>query len=100
MRPGRDVTVAPGSKVWINYFASLDGADEPFDTSMTLQRPFTFKLGQGKVLPGLDIAVQSMAVREIAKFLIDPEYAYGPLGCQPRIPPSEFIYLFIVVILS
>ena len=40
------------------------------------------------VIWGVDIAVGSMHKKERSKFLISPEYAFGKLGCPPRIPPQ------------
>ena len=40
------------------------------------------------VIWGVDIAVASMHKKERSKFLISPEYAFGKLGCPPRIPPQ------------
>ena len=34
------------------------------------------------------LAVASMKEKEVADFLISPDYAFGPMGCPPRIPPA------------
>ena len=42
--------------------------------------------GSGKLLPGVEIGISTMRVKEKARFLICAEYAYGDKGCPPRIP--------------
>ena len=49
-----------------------------------------------EVIPGWEVAVKSMRRNERSQFLIAPDYAFGPMGCPPRIPPnatseSEFL---------
>ena len=41
-----------------------------------------------EVIPGWEIAVKSMRRNERSQFLISPEYAFGEMGCPPRIPPN------------
>ena len=40
------------------------------------------------VIWGVDIAVATMYKKEISQFLFSPQYAYGEMGCPPRIPPD------------
>jgi len=44
--------------------------------------------GSGKLLPGVEIGISTMRVKEKARFLIRAEYAYGDKGCPPRIPEN------------
>lgn len=48
---------------------------------------------------GLDLATKTMKKGEISKFLVSPSYAYGEMGCPPRIPANAEI-LYIVEILN
>lgn len=34
------------------------------------------------------MGVASMRKSELARLLIKPEYAFGKMGCPPRIPPD------------
>ena len=43
----------------------------------------------GECIVGWDIAVSTMRKGELSRFLISPNYAYGELGCPPRIPPNS-----------
>ena len=51
--------------------------------------PFTFALNNGSIIAGLDEAVKSMKVGEVAIVHVIPDYAYGRLGCPPRIPANS-----------
>ena len=41
-----------------------------------------------EVIPGWEIAVKSMYRNECSQFLISSQYAFGKMGCPPRIPPN------------
>ena len=51
-------------------------------------QPFKFTLGQGSVIPGWDQSVDSMQVGEMIDLKCAPEFAYGPHGAPPAIPPD------------
>ncbi|RLN63384.1 hypothetical protein BBJ29_001738 [Phytophthora kernoviae] len=51
--------------------------------------PFEFQLGREKVIKGWDIGVATMAVGEVARFIISPQYAYGSEGFAPKVEPDE-----------
>ncbi|CAG8516154.1 10058_t:CDS:10 [Ambispora gerdemannii] len=50
--------------------------------------PFTFQLGSGQVVHGLDEAVKTMFVGEKCEISLTSEYAYGKIGYLPFIPPN------------
>ncbi|GAB6028703.1 Inactive peptidyl-prolyl cis-trans isomerase fkbp6 [Chamberlinius hualienensis] len=81
-----------GATVVINYDAYIEYQMEPFDSTRLRKKPQSVCLGNGDVITGLDIAVQSMTQNEVAHFLIKPEYAYGKMGCPPRIPGNAAVY--------
>ena len=64
--------------VTVHYIAYLHG--HPIDSSYTRHSPYTFRLGTGAVLRGWDAAVASMSVGEVARFVVQPRYAYGEAG--------------------
>ena len=43
-------------------------------------------LSIGEQILGWEIAIPTMKKGEKSRFLIKPEYAYGKMGCPPRIP--------------
>lgn len=76
-----------GDDVTMHYRGTLlDGTQ--FDSSYDRSTPFTFKLGDGKVIKGWDIAGKTMAKGEKAKITLKSEYAYGEAGSPPKIPPN------------
>ena len=49
----------------------------------------TYRIIAGECIAGWDVAVSTMRKGELSRFLISPVYAYGELGCPPRIPPNS-----------
>lgn len=76
-----------GDDIQMHYKGTLmDGT--VFDSSYDRGTPFSFKLGDGKVIKGWDIVGKTMAKGERAKVTLKPEYAYGAAGSPPKIPPN------------
>jgi peptidylprolyl isomerase len=65
-----------GDTVRVHYTGKLDD-DSKFDSSVG-REPLEFALGSGQVIPGLDKAVEGMAVGENKSVRIEAEEAYGP----------------------
>lgn len=77
----------PGDDVQMHYRGTLlDGTE--FDSSYSRDAPFTFKLGDGKVIKGWDVVAKTMCKGEKAKVTLKPEYAYGAAGSPPKIPAN------------
>lgn len=55
------------------------------------KKPHSIKLDTGSVIPGLNIALNSMRKLETARFLIKPNYAYGSVSKE-----SAFFHIFII----
>jgi FKBP-type peptidyl-prolyl cis-trans isomerase len=88
LTPGYGVKVPVAARVRIHYNAYFEMNDEPFDSTYLRSKSFEFKLGDGSVVLGLDMAVASMKKNEKAQFIFEPEYYIGQRGCAPRVPPS------------
>ena len=67
----------------------IDGTE--FDSSRARESPFTFKLGEGKVIKGWEIAIAAMQKGEKAVITLQPEYAYGANGAPPKISPNAVL---------
>jgi peptidylprolyl isomerase len=78
-----------GDTVRVHYTGKLDD-DSKFDSSVG-REPLEFALGRGQVIPGLDKAVEGMAVGENKSVRIEAEEAYGPRQDQliQEVPKSE-----------
>lgn len=76
-----------GDDVQMHYRGTLlDGTQ--FDSSYDRGTPFSFKLGDGKVIKGWEVVGKTMAKGEKAKVTLKPEYAYGESGSPPKIPAN------------
>lgn len=107
---GIGAEVPEGAIVRVHYNGYLEYSDEPYDSSRLRNRLHQFRLGgggcvpylhvhalsswllirchAGEVLLGWDMGVKTMRKNEKAEFLLSPKYAFGQMGCPPRIPPD------------
>ncbi|XP_075928725.1 inactive peptidyl-prolyl cis-trans isomerase FKBP6 isoform X2 [Petromyzon marinus] len=81
------------SAVRVNYNAYLEYSDEPYDSSHLRKEESRLWLSKGAVMPGLEVGLLTMCKGELARFLVRSDYAYGALGCPPRIPPNSTLLL-------
>ena len=75
----------------IHYSMHLEGQDEPYDSSILRGKPEKYKIGEGQLIMGLERGILTMKKKEKAQILIDCNYAFGRLGCPPRIPAEAQI---------
>ncbi|KDR68755.1 hypothetical protein GALMADRAFT_256587 [Galerina marginata CBS 339.88] len=87
--PGDGVTYPKkGDKVTIHYVGTLiDG--KKFDSSRDRGSPFQTEIGTGKVIRGWDEGVLQLSLGQKAILTATPDYAYGPRGFPPAIPPNS-----------
>ena len=64
----------------------LDGTK--FDSSKDRGQPFSFPLGQGRVIRGWDEGVATMKVGGVRTLTIPPDLGYGARGAGGVIPPN------------
>ena len=77
----------PGSEVSVHYTGTLaDGT--VFDTSKKRNRPYTFTIGQGRVIKGWDMGVPGMKVGGKRRLTVPAELGYGPRG-KGKIPANS-----------
>jgi len=86
-----------GQTVSVHYMVSgnyEDLEDGPWlDSSYDREKEFTFILGAGEVIKGVEIAVKNMHVLELCWFRFSSEFAFGERGVPGIIPPNSDIYV-------
>jgi FKBP-type peptidyl-prolyl cis-trans isomerase len=90
---------ASGASISAHYTGRLQSDGSKFDSSVDRGTPFSFALGQGRVIKGWDVGFASMAVGEKAILVIDSEMGYGSRGAGGKIPGGATL-LFEVELLS
>lgn len=98
VQPGIGGHIPDNSTIIFHYSAFLEYLDEPFDSSYLRKKPEKNKVDSGSIIPGLNVAIKTMRKRETARFLIRPQYAYGKLGCPPRIPGNETLLYEVYIV--
>ncbi len=95
---GTGKTAKSGNVVEVHYTGWLtDG--KRFDSSVLRGRPFSFPLGEGRVIRGWDEGVAGMKEGGVRQLVIPPELAYGKRGVSNVIPPDATL-IFEVQLLS
>ena len=88
LKAGSGAVPTRGCTVEVHYDGTLAATGAVFDSSRKRGKTFKFDLGLRQVIAGWDLGLASMQVGELAKLTCKPQYAYGPDGSPPAIPPS------------
>ncbi|XP_044025758.1 inactive peptidyl-prolyl cis-trans isomerase FKBP6-like isoform X3 [Siniperca chuatsi] len=99
VQPGDGPPVPQNASVLMNYSGFLEYSDHPFETTTNLKYPPMMKLGRDVTLAGLELGLLTMQKGEFSRFLFQPQYAYGDMGCPPFIPAAAVV-LYEVQILD
>lgn len=76
-----------GARVQVHYVGWLPDGRQ-FDSSRDRGAPFQFVLGAGTVIRAWECAVSTMTVDEVAMLRCRADYAFGPYGFKPLVPPN------------
>lgn len=88
-----DITIGTGEEanvgetVEVHYTGWLLEGDK-FDSSVDRGTPFSFTLGEKRVIPGWEQGIEGMKVGGKRELIIPPELAYGARGAGGVIPPN------------
>ncbi|XP_071790726.1 inactive peptidyl-prolyl cis-trans isomerase FKBP6-like [Asterias amurensis] len=91
IKVGSGEVIGQSDTATVHYNGYLEYSDDPYDSTRLRNRPEKYRLGEGKVIEGLDVAISTMRKGEISQFLVKPEYAFGAMGVPPRIPENASI---------
>jgi FKBP-type peptidyl-prolyl cis-trans isomerase SlpA len=86
--------IESGSTVTLHFTLRLANEDLLVDSTREDGEPFTFTVGSGEVIPGLEKRLLGMEVGDQASFEVPAMEAYGPASLDPEtvhnIPRDEF----------
>lgn len=86
-----------GDTITVHYTGYLlDGS--VFDTSYKRGQPFSFELGQGRVIRGWDEGLVGVQAGGQYRLLIPSDWGYGPTGSPPVIPANAALVFDVEVI--
>jgi FKBP-type peptidyl-prolyl cis-trans isomerase len=97
VRLGSGPVVEEGDTVEVHYEGRLQDGTR-FDSSYERGTPFTFEVGEGKVIQGWDEGILGMQVGGERVLVIPPHMAYG--NRQVSIIPPESTLVFMVELLD
>jgi FKBP-type peptidyl-prolyl cis-trans isomerase FkpA len=96
-KQGNGKKVKPGQKVTVHYEGKFLN-DVVFDSSYEKEKPFTFVLGAGKVIPAWEEGISKLRVGDKARLIVPSYLAYGKKGVESFIPPYSTLMFDIEVI--
>jgi peptidylprolyl isomerase len=97
---GKGPAAKAGQTLTMQYVGVLFKNGKQFDASWDNgQGPFSFTLGQGRVIPGWDQGLAGMHVGGRRQLVIPAALAYGASGRPPVIPPNSAL-IFDVDLIS
>lgn len=87
LEAGGGTEAAGGNTVVVHYTGWLTDGTK-FDSSHDRAEPFSFVLGQGRVIQGWELGLLGMKEGGKRKLVIPPDLGYGPAGAGGVIPPN------------
>lgn len=92
LKQGSGVESKKGEAVTLHYVGMLAADGKKFDSSIERNAPFTFVVGEDRVIKGFDLGILGMKVGEKRKLTIPPELAYGSTAFLEIPANSTLIY--------
>ena len=92
---GKGPKAKKGDTVSMQYVGLTWSTSVEFDASWDRGEPYTFKLGEGKVIKGWDEGIPGMQKGGRREITIPAELAYGAQGSPPDIGPNECLRFIV-----
>ncbi len=91
VKQGKGEAAKAGDMAVVHYTGWLvDG--KKFDSSVDRGTPFSFLIGEGRVIEGWDEGVAGMKPGEVRKLIVPPDLGYGDRHMGPIPPNSTLIF--------
>ena len=92
---GTGASAEAGATVAVLYTCRLHATNKRVDHRSNPNSPFTFILGRGAVVEGLDRGLEGMAVGGERELVVPAHLGYGTAGAPPKIPPDAALHFAI-----
>jgi len=106
LRPGIGDLARSGMQLIVHYTGwlyepnALGYRGKKFDSSRDRGQPFTFTLGEGRVIKGWEVGMVGMQVGGVRRLVIPPELAYGSRNVGNGLIPPNSTLVFEVELLG
>ncbi len=90
MKEGTGPEAKEEDKVTVHYVGRLESG-KVIDDSRKRGEPYTFRLGDGKVIAAWDEGVIGMQVGSVRRLTVPSKLGYGERGKMPDIPPNALL---------
>jgi len=87
-----------GDTLTVHYVGVGFKSKQKFESTWE-DKPYTFVLGGGEVLPGLEQGIEGMKADGRREIIVPPKLGYGAEGVQPAIGPNEAL-VYVVDLLA
>jgi peptidylprolyl isomerase len=98
LEKGDGPTVKVGDEIKANYYGTVWGGEEPFDSSFERGEPATFPLAEGSLIDGWVKGLDGVKVGSRVMLVIPPEQGYGDQGSGDQIPGGSTLVFVIDVL--